>query len=93
MELAEQVIEYVGGLGHLSSEKRELTPVFLSLYDDRSQPLCDVRTVSPYGGPHRFRFARPVRSHLGHFRIAEEALGRPLVDLRRPNGPSQPEPS
>lgn len=96
MELAEQIAEYVKDTEHLSPRgvaKVVLTTGCFSLYNDRSQPLCDVRAVSSYRGPDRFRLARPVRSHLGYLRVEEEALGPNLTDLRRPNGSSQPESS
>lgn len=64
-----------------------------SLYDDRSQPLCYVRSVPPHRGSHCLGLVGSVGSHLGHLRPAEEALGPYLDFLRRSNGEGQPEPS
>jgi len=60
-----------------------------SLHHDGSQPLYNVRSVSPKGRSDSLRFPRSVCESLGHFRITEEALRTNFHDLRRSNGPCQ----
>lgn len=76
------------GLGNL------LMPICaFSLYYDRPQPLCDVRSIPSYRRSHRLCLPGPVRPHLGHLWPAEEALRPNLGVIRGSDGSRQPEPS
>lgn len=45
-----------------------------SLHNDWTQPLRNVRTISPQRGPCRLCISRPICKSLGHFRATQKAL-------------------
>lgn len=63
-----------------------------SLHHDWPQPLRNVRSISPQGGPHSIRLARSVCKSLGYFRSPQETLCSNNHDFRGPDGARECEP-
>lgn len=63
-----------------------------SMYNDWTQPLHYVRSVSPKGGLGCIRIARSIRPGMGHFWTAQKTLSTNHNDVRGPDGACQREP-